>query len=415
MKIIRCKLFLVICALGILFICDTGMPALVDSGSKRSVRLNTYNDWDFKNDDGWTRDEMIDVLACKENVRVSEGWPPDIGPAVKARNPTVTLYMHYLLCVKYVNDSDGPDPSTLERLMTPLTKTAIDKNDWWLRDGNGDIVKESDGVWFLDVGKPGFKEKYLSTLLLRLRGRQADGVDLDYWCQALNASYLGAFMKNRPMPAAYPTDQVWFDKAWKPFVHYVTTGLRSAGYRLIGNSAGEYHSGNAMQDWQRTQVDGVVYEQWAVGSNGEWLPGSTIATRIGRMTADPLEVWTADFGLQTKISDYERKADVALVMYYVAIPQSQLKRSYNHTAAGKVFWSPTWSFYIGEPAAKAVRNAGQYFWSRRYTRGIVLLNYEEARTVKYRLSGNYYDISGKRFSGEVDVEPHSALILASEK
>lgn len=336
---------------------------------------------------------------------------------MKAANPQTKIYCYYALSIKATVDADGdvPNAGTVHQL-TPVSKAAIAANDWWLRDGNGALVQESSTSTFLDVGKPGFKEAYLNALLSRLSGRNLSGVVLDYWTGGLSTSYLAGFMKNRPFPAAYPTDMDWYTKAWQPFISYVTSGLRNAGYRVIGNCAGEYNSGYPKCDWQRTQVDGTVYEQWAVdwpANHGAWLSGKIISNRINHMYQDPLEVWTADYGLRRSDPIYSQKVKVGVAMYYIAIPPSQALRSYNHAGNLKIYWESIWDFKIGTPAAPFVKLPNNYFWSRKYTQGLVLLNYESTTSITYKLDRTYLDSDGNILSGTITVPPHTGIIMAN--
>jgi hypothetical protein len=271
-------------------------------------------------------------------------------------------------------------------------------------------VKQDSHVWFVDVGKPGFKEEYLKNVLARNAGKGFDGFVFDYWCPSISRFLSG----NRPM--AYPTDRDWFDKAWKPFIEYVCAGVHGAGYRIIGNCAGEYMSGNPDQEWQRTQVEGTIYEQGAVQwpeDGSGWLPGSVVAGRINHINQDPLEVWVANYGLRRVTEDTLSKRHVALAMYYVAIPLVQNKHSFSAIFDGTPHWDEVWDLYIGTPCSAAPQKIGNYFWSRKYTQGLVLLNYESEKTVTYTLDQQYYDSSGKKYSGKVLIEPHTGLILAT--
>jgi len=217
------------------------------------------------------------------------------------------------------------------------------------------------------------------------------------------------------MPKDYPTDNDWFEKAWKPFVEYVTSELRKAGYKIVGNCAGSFDQEiDPIIKWQRSQVDGVVYEQWVVDWDGKWLKGNVIETRMNAFNADPLEVWTGDFGLTTRCDNYEQKTVLGLAMYYIALPQSGDRRSYHHYHDSKIYWLPIWDFNIGTPVEAAQKMEGKYFWSRKFSQGLVLMNYEETKEMTYHLDKAYKDVSGKERSGNVNIPPHTALILFSE-
>jgi hypothetical protein len=360
---------------------------------------------------------MLQVQARKDSILTTESWPVSAPSAMKSINPRAKVYCYYTLSAKTFNDVDGAMPDGTIQQRNPVSKALIDSNDWWLRDGNGQVVEEMSNCWFVDVGKPGYKEAFLSSLLTRLAGRNLDGVIFDYWTPGLQTGYIAGFFKNRPLPAAYPTDQDFFTKAWQPFIEYVMTGVRQAGYRVIGNCAGEYNSGNARSDWQRQYVDGTVYEQFAVdwpNRGGNWLSGSTINNRINRFANDPLEAWSADYGLSMADPLYSQKLNASLAMYYIAIPMSQANRSYGEYGNCKIFWESIWDVQIGVPSASFVKKSANYFWSRKYTQGLVLLNYEADATISYKLDRAYYTPDGNKLKGTISVPPHTGMILTTE-
>jgi len=398
--------FVVLAVLGLL-----AQALWADSSSPRSVRLHNYNNW-FPGD--------IAILAKRDNICCGEGSP--VTPEkIKALNPDAKVYCLYDLLCKNIWDSDWKDPSNTERIQTPLTKEMIDRNNWWLRGVEGTIAKENDSTWLLDVGKPGFKEAYLAGVLSRIAGKSFDGVVFDYLWPS--ASSLKQVFKLEGLQD-YPSDDEWFYRAWKPFFEHVVTGLQKAGYRVIGNCAGEYGTTELLRIWQRSKVDGTIYEQGAVdwrGNNGAWLPGNIIERRIKALASDPLEVWFANNGIIADnpavpdTPDFKRKVVVSLAMYYIGIPASQEKRSYDYAYDWKPFWDPLWDLYIGEPVERAIKTPGKYFWSRKFTCGVVLLNYESQETINFSLDGEYRNPAGERVTGEISITPHTALILANEE
>jgi hypothetical protein len=281
----------------------------------RSVRLNNYENWWFGNKDDWNREEMIRILARKDSIGITESWTSVAPTDLKTINRQISVYRIYDLMVKNDWDTDWNDPNNLTALQTPLTKAEIEENDWWLRDANGAIVKESSRMWFLDIGKPGLKEKFLSVMLERMAAKKFDGVTLDYWWPSLD----WLFNKHDYSfpPQGYADNDDWLTRAWQPYINYVVDGLHAAGYKVIGNYVGEYNTTNLKSQWQRSKVDGVIYEQWAVDwpekdgetgalKPGKWLPPDVIEKRIASANSDPLEVYITDLvardrsGIQSK-------------------------------------------------------------------------------------------------------------------
>jgi len=407
---------------------ESAMPAggSVQSVPGRSVRLHNYNNWHFDGKSAEELDQKLEIVSRRDNVcyieywdraNKIEGWRKITPQTLRQLNPNVRVYRLYALCCKSGWDSDWEDPKDTEYMQTPLTRTTIDEQGWWLLDGDGKLVRESAETWFLDVGKPGFKEAFLQNLLDRLAGKGFDGVVFDYLIPNIITQCVTS--RGQPAPSAYPNDDAWFVKAWQPFISYVTDGLRKAGYRIIGNCAGEYGAPNPSQAWQRSKVDGTIYEQGAVNwrtTGGAWLDGRTIERRINALADDPIEVWFANNGIRHDTADFERKVVVSLAMYYVAIPASQEKRSYHYSYDWTPYWQPLWDFYIGVPAEPRVQvhvnGEKKYAWMRKFTEGIVLLNYESGDSIMFSLDRAYRTPDGRRVSGDVRLPPHTGMILA---
>ena len=398
----------------------------ITTGS-RSIQLNNYNNWIAPKrwGDRAEYDRQVEFLVQTDRICMTEAYAYALGltPAeLRARNPKAKVFALYDLYCKNKWDSDWEGDNSASVLQTPLTLEEIEQNNWWLRDGNGSIVQENDYTWFLDVGKPGYKEAFLRNLLQRIEGKGYDGVLFDYNLPCTITRWILDREDGLALtaPAAYPDDDAWFENAWKPFYSYVMGGLHAAGYEVIGNCAGPYdpYAYRGLPeiglDWQRTQVDGTVYESWAIWWDGTWLDGSTVEARINSLASDPLEVWTGDYAIRTTDPEYQQKANVALAMFYIGLPQSpalQAKRFYHHFKDRTLFWEPSWNVYIGTPAETPVKRQGEYFWSRKFTNGIVLLNYGSSETLRYTLDRPYCDAEGGVRSGEIAVPEHTGLVL----
>lgn len=387
-----------------------------DYQGPRSVRLNNFNNWTWPSPSSPDYENRLKALAFRERVVLPESYEKfsAITPQLlKSMNPNAKVFRLYDLCCKNSWDADWQKASLSAQdcVQTPIAYADIVKNDWWLRDSNGGIVKENNNTWLLDVGKPGFKEAYLANMLARNAGKGFDGFVLDYWHPTIPSFWFapGTTYKD------YSSASDWYERAWKPFIQYITSGLRAAGYLVVGNCAGTVYNEGA---WDRTQVDGTIYEGWAFGWSGEWLSEEKIERSIEVFGRDPLEVWTADYGLRSGDPEYLQKAAFALAMYYVALPSSpglRERRFYHHYGDSTVFWDNLWDFYIGEPEDSGPsRKTGEPLFYRRFSRGVVLLNYGGSKSISYTLTGKYRDSSGKVLSGTITIPPRTGLILARE-
>lgn len=404
----------------------------------RIVRLNTYNMWSIVSSpdhlDPVKLESSINTLAKRENVNYTEGgehvnstsgWSKLTPDSLKKINPNIKVYRTYDLVVKSTWESDWNNPDDTSRMQFPLTRAKINDpdnirngqfninatDDWWLRDANNQVVKENNDIWFVDIGRPGLKELFVDAVIQRNAGKGFDGMVFDYWWPGIKwpmEKYDWVFP-----PKHYANESEWFE-VWQDFIDLLTTRLHEQNYRIIGNCAGEANTDNPHQIWQRSKIDGTIYEQWVVDwpqNGGIWLPAKTIEKRINAFNSDPLEAWSADYGLQTKLPDFAQKNLAGLAMYYIAIPQDSSKRSFNYYNESKVFWDPLWDYSIGNPvSASSTKASGKYFWSRKFTEGIVLFNYD-SESISYTLDKKYIDINGKEYSGSIILASHTGLIL----
>lgn len=379
------------------------------------IRTHTYAIWHLEPEVGKLDPAGLELalrtLARHDHIVLTEGmtyvnqtagWFGLSPSTVKTINPTAKVYSHRTLMAKCRWETDWglwADPSDL-RLLCPLRWAEIEKNDWWLRDGSGKPIHElhlpgyepghDTAIWHLDVGKLGFKERYVEALLDRLEGRGFDGVSFDYPWPGIYDCIIKP--QNLTMPMPYHTDDEWFAFAWGPFFSYVMTAVRAAGYLTHVNNAGEYDPAYAGRDWtvfpprdwnerkqwQRSLVDGVHYEQFAYN----WypapvLPSETIARRIANTPGDPLAVTIGDH-LRSDDPDYDRKHRVSLAMYYLSLPSDPVeveRFAYGNEFNNAAHWQPVWGLDIGDPVGPSIRHGSAYRWSRHFAQGIVVLNY----------------------------------------
>ncbi len=407
----------------------TGTLASSGQTASRSLQLNNYNNWAAPGPSTGDYEEKVQMLARRNRICMTEvfSYNSELTPAqLRRMNPQAKVYRVYDLICKSNWDSDWRNGGSHGDLFlcTPILLAEIVKNDWWLRDGNGEIVKENDSTWFLDVGKPGFKEMMLRNMLARMDGKGFDGVVLDY--HGLDGGFFDKWIiaPGLPAPPEYASQSEWANKALKPMLEYVIDGLRSRGYEIVVNCAGPCYTSSSDLRWLRSRINGTIYELWALESGGDWQMPHIVENLINSLLDDPLEVWTADFGLRgpgcveyDPDPEYERKLMVSLAMYYVGLPQSpalRARRSFGQYKNMLVHWEPLYDLDIGEPLGLPEKTAGKYCWSRPYTSGLVLLNYEESSPVTFPLDRAYRTPSGEVLTGEVTLEAHSALILTRD-
>ncbi len=341
--------------------------------------MHNYGSWHMVKPedrlDATVLQSQLRVLAKCSDVVLQEGWLgynnvpgwDGVTPAsVRALNKEARVYQYYSLMTKPAWDTESIAD---DRRACPLSRAYIDKYDWWLRDGNDNKVNEPKSA-YLDVGKRGFKEAYLAGILSRMKGKGFDGVVFDIWFPR----WLKQIVFDRqgiPMPAAYPTDDAWYTKAWKPFITHVCNGLRAAGYKIIGNSVGVYGQSCVEQEYQRSLCDGVIYERFIHDWTGKLLPAAEVEKMITSATNDPLDSWILDTGLEESQPDFAAKMQMSYAAYLLTVAPS---RSFGCPGVDWPKWYDLYDFDIGSPSEKAVKRDGVPFFYRKFERGVVLLN-----------------------------------------
>lgn len=405
---------------------------LVQTG--RSVNTNTYNSWSLvgANDlyNPTKLEEALKIFAkhniatwgeSAEQPNLVAGWDKLTTQSLRNLNPNIRTFAYYHGGGKARWEGDwevsrsGFNPNVT--MVNPIPWYEIESNNWWLRDGDGNVVKngwENNNVTYLDLGKHGIAQSYANHLIKRLAGRGFEGVIIDYLPVSIkkdtNFATPGGYFNSHPMPPAYADDEEWYNKAYVPFISLVFDRLHSAGYKVVSGGI-PYKDVTQKERFIRSKVDIVTYEYWAIGNDGDWFDVDRFYTHMDDFANDNLEAWLSDFPLRDNTSDYERKSNVSLAAYYLAIPRSQDKRSYNQYFSMYAFWLPIWDFNIGIPAVSTQKLANYSFWSRRFSAGLVLLNFD-TRSVNYDLGNqNYIDYKGNNYSGQITLPEHTALIL----
>lgn len=351
------------------------------------------------------------IPDMESSSRETPGWDGRSAASLKRLNPNTKVYIYYRVC-KTPYDYDWgkqadsvPNPCNWECCMPWFE---IEAHDWWLRDAEGNKITSSDGYYALDIGKPGFKEKLVEYIRTRSAGQPIDGFVLDGVDAAQSADW---WATTHSRPPAYPTNDDWYEKAYKPYLNYVADELHRSGYKVVGLCQDySYRNADPYHAFIRSKIDVSLYENWILNWDGTWKDPVAVEQRIQDFNEDPLESWVSCGGLFAGVSEYDRKSLAALAMYYVSIPQDQSKRSF-HNYVTPLNWDPLWDLNIGTPVGERVKRPGKRFWSRTYTNGIVILNYEDSGSDTYQLSRSYKDAHGTVYSGTVTLVNHSALIL----
>lgn len=425
------------------------------------LKVHCYNIWAFPT---WipsgqtaaqhviTMDTALNTLAHRDSVMLGgrnfranyavDGWERYNPAEIKLLNPTAKVYFVAVLCAKCMADEDVAYPLRTPLLMDGLlTKAEIDSEDWWLRDGWGDPVYERDVYgdvimmtvggspiqwnWFLDVGKPGFKERYLELILESLNSIPGnaessyeriacdgyDGIVFDYWQPNMVSRWITDY--GLPAPVSYPDDSAWY-VAWKVFFEYMCAGVQAAGYEVIGNCAGTALQTEQWAIDQRAACDGVVYERFVFDfeKNGAGIRSAAdVAQSVAEIAADPLVTWVCEEGLTELSSDAAR--ETSLAFYYVGMSDRCL---YHHPKDdNRPIRDTLWDIDLGLPLERGIRlsvaGVTKYAWIRRFWGGCVVASCEAAPFTFTLDDRSYVDLAGTAVSGTITLAPNTGKIL----
>lgn len=378
-----------------------------------AIQTHNFNNWRMQKPADLMPQQRLELLAKRDVVGIVEHYAQYDGiknllpKDLKVINPRIKVYRIYDLTCKNSWDND---PIIMQ---TPIERTVIDANDWWLRDAAGNPIAESGtsgNTLFLDCGKPGFKEYMLEAILSRTNCKGFDGLLFDYTISDM-------YRVTKGTCANYTSDDDYFERAYKPFINYLFAGLKSAGYRIITNGGGGIGTTKDFPKWRWThdQSDGVIDEQGAVNFDGSWITSKyVIQGRMETYLKDPLEVWCANNGIKPHVPEYKEKIILSMAMYYAGL-STTAPRYYTYCGDGGVAWDPLFDFDIGKPQFAAVQKsaggAKLLSWSRTYTKGFVVFNYETEKSVECNLSKMYVDSDGNYYKGKIVIPPHRGLVL----
>lgn len=387
-----------------------------------TIRLNNYNNWVHPKPTDADYAERVASLVKRDRIVMSEGYEQGSAltpESLRAMNPDTKVYRLFTLTCKCRWESDwnyDREWHSQNCLTNPVPYQTIVKNDWWLRDGAGDVVCEHEGCWLVDVGKPGYKEAMLTAILARMAGKAHDGIVFDYHGAGAWHAYIGW---NATKSLQGYASQDAYAQATDEMLAYVMSGIKAqTDLEIVGNCAGMYINPNVWQQSFRTMVDGNIYELMTINGQYNRISEQELERNILSLLDDPMEVWTSEFGLIGPESvldedpEYNQKFMASVAAYYMGLPQDAVlreRRSYGAYNNSRVFWEPMFDLDLGQPLARPVKISSGV-WRREYTKGLVLLNWS-AVPAAYDISGSYKYLSGQRARTRVTLEPKTALFL----
>lgn len=268
--------------------------------------------------------------------------------------------------------------------------------DWFLLDAAGRRIEWQPwpGCWQMDVGHPGYQQRWLENVLADLRQHGWDGVTID------NANVDFGYFPGR-VPAKYSTPAA-FQAATRSFLAYVGPRLIEAGFLVLPNIAArplvatpelwedwtQFTSGGVQEFFVRWNCDGCYFDEW----------GWNWTQSLFRRMQERGRIFLA--GGPTP----ERPRDPRLCRASFLIGWDGRSDS----AIGCGDYSSEWAFEIGTPTGPRVQVGSA--WRRDYTRGAALVNVSNRQSQRVALGAGYL-LPGGSPATTVDLPPQSGLVL----
>jgi Hypothetical glycosyl hydrolase family 15 len=308
-------------------------------------------------------------------------WDHQLARQVKARGTGTKVYAY-----KDMSSARNAGPWMACQPATPANTgvsyaEAQANPDWFLLDRQGRRIEWGPwpGCWQMDVGHPGYQQRWFENVVADLRQHGWDGVFID------NAN-TGAVVNGQNVwpywdvtPAKYPTIES-FRAANRSFLAYVGPRLKAAGFLVMPNiqptpSADvalwedwtQFTSGGVQQYLVRWECDGCYFDE------DGWNWTQSLFERMqqrGRifLTGSPV---------------IEKPRDARLCRASFLIGWDGRSDS----AVGCGEHSPEWTFEIGAPTGPRVRIGS--VWRRDYTRGVALVNVSSRQSQTLALGAGY--------------------------
>ncbi|KQW48334.1 hypothetical protein ASC77_06110 [Nocardioides sp. Root1257] len=338
--------------------------------------------------------------AARGDVVVMQSWEYPRIPELRRRHPGITILMYKdaSAVVKEAESATGRFPAGMG-----YDWVAAHHPSWFLRDRAGQQLEWSDwrGLYPMDVADPGYQQTWSQNVLAELRQHRWDGVMMDDVLTILSHPTVAGRVSTR-----IPDDAAQY-AATGSFLAHVAPQIRRAGYLAVPNVSLEWDNWRtALRDWT-PYVSGWENEHFTnwpgtserfVGADWRWKFDAARWLAARRVPLLAVGYGPADDRVR---QTYERATWLL---------------SWNGRTGASVYvpdetdsshWLPASTRSVGRPAGPAVENADGT-WSRRFTRGIVVVNPTAAsRPVTLRTSYR----RGERSVRSVRLAPTTAAIL----
>ena len=301
--------------------------------------------------------------AKRHGVVVLHAWQQDRLRALKAANPGITVLVHKNL--SFAIDSTGPGGFA----STGVTYGEADRDhpEWFLLNTSGQrfTPRSYSYIWAMDIGSPGYQQRWADNVISELKSQGWDGVFMDDTNPTIKYHYDVASVAKYPSDAAYSA-------ATRSALATIGPQVQAAGKLAVANIGSWSEYSTAGNDWLRFLNGGMeeMFLKWGnstgggYGGLGRWNQDLGLlkeSERQGKMFlaithSDPTDAQAARYGYATMLLGSNGRGYFALAHDYA-----------NET------WFPEYDYDLGNPTAAESADASGVH-RRPFERGLVLVN-----------------------------------------
>jgi hypothetical protein len=328
---------------------------------------------------------------------VLQDWQASRMRELKAANPNLKVLVY-----KNLLASQTPAPNGFSATGVSYEEADSAHPDWFLQntDGQRFTLRDYAYQWAMDVGNPGYQQRWAENLIADVRAQGWDGVFID------NVNPTMKYYAEVSSVAKYPTDTA-YAAATQSALAAITPRLRAAHMLVFANFGSWSDYDTTVTPWLK-YVDGAMEEMFA-----------KFDPTVGAGYRDEAE-WTRQLA---ELQETQRQGKVFLAVTHSSADDEAAAlfgwASVLLGAKGKAAyemaenyadetWFPEYEYDIGRPLSPESRDTNGVH-RRAFANGLILVNPTEA-TQTVNLDGTYSG-SGLTDATSVTMPPHTGLVL----
>jgi hypothetical protein len=328
---------------------------------------------------------------------VLQDWQANRMRELKAANPNLKVLVY-----KNLLASQAPAPNGFSATGVSYEEADSAHPDWFLQntDGQRFTLRDYAYQWAMDVGNPGYQQRWAENVIADVRAQDWDGVFID------NVNPTMKYYAEVSSVAKYPSDKA-YAAATQSALAAITPQLRAAHTLVFANFGSWSDYDTTVTPWLK-YVDGAMEEMFA-----------KFGPTVGAGYRDEAE-WTRQLD---ELQETQRQGKVFLAVTHSTVDDeaaalfgwasvllgAEGKASYEmaETYADET-WFPEYEYDIGSPLGAESRDFNGVH-RRTFANGLVLAN--PTASPEAVTFGGTYSGSGVTNATDATMPPHTGLVL----